>query len=243
MNMVPSEVKPFVEELRANLPRQKTCDTVICAPFPLLTTVAKSVKDSRIAIGAQNVSEYTKGAYTGETSLAMLQDIGVRYVIIGHSERRAAFGETDYIINTKAKNILRAGMNPIICVGESLEQRERELTLEHITYQVKAALYGVLPEQMRHVVIAYEPIWAIGTGRTASTGQAQEVCEAIRTVLRRKYGARVARGTSILYGGSMKADNAQELLAMPDIDGGLIGGASLDAKEFSKIILATGQEL
>ena len=128
MNMVPSEVRPFVTELKTLIPKQKSCDIVLCAPHPLLSVVAKTVKDSRIAVGAQNVSEFAKGAYTGEVNLAMLEDIGVRYVIIGHSERRAGYGETDYLVNTKAKAILRAGMSPIICVGETLEQRERELT-------------------------------------------------------------------------------------------------------------------
>lgn len=242
MNMLPSEVKPYIETLRARLPRTKTCDTIICAPFPLLGNLSRAVKDSRIAVGAQNVSEHVKGAYTGEVNIAMLQDLGTRFVIVGHSERRAYFGETDELVNEKAKALISAGMSPIICIGESLEQRERGLTLDHITYQVKSALYGIAPENMRRVVIAYEPIWAIGTGKTATSEQAQEVCEAIRTVFRRLYGARIARGVSILYGGSMNPANAGELLSMPDIDGGLIGGASLDPDKFADIILATGQE-
>lgn len=242
MNMLPSGVKPYIEALRAQMPRSKTCDTIICAPFPLLSSLSRAVKDSRIAVGAQNVSEHARGAYTGEVSIEMLQDLGTRYVIVGHSERRAYFGETDALVNEKARALLAAGMSPIICVGESLEQREHGLTLDHISYQVKAALYGVAAESMRRVVIAYEPIWAIGTGRTATSEQAQEVCEAIRAILRRLYGARTARGVSILYGGSMNPSNAGELLSMPDIDGGLIGGASLEPDKFADIILAAGQE-
>ena len=242
MNMLPSQVKPYIETLRARLPRTKTCDTVICAPFPLLSNLSRAVKDSRIAVGAQNVSEHASGAYTGEVNIAMLRDLGARFVIVGHSERRTYFGETDELVNEKAKALLSPGISPIICVGESLEQRECGLTLDHITYQVKSALFGIAPETMRRVVIAYEPIWAIGTGMTATSEQAQEVCEAIRAIIRRLYGARIARGVSILYGGSMNPANAGELLSMPDIDGGLIGGASLDPDKFADIILATGQE-
>lgn len=242
MNLLPSDVKPYIEELRSRMPRVKTCTTVICAPYPLLTNLSKSVKDSRIIVGAQNVSEHEKGAYTGEVSLAMLSDCATRFVIIGHSERRACYGETDALVNRKAKLLLQNGITPIICVGESLEQREMDLTLDHITYQVKAAVYDISPEHIRHAVIAYEPIWAIGTGRTATAQQAQEVCEHIRAIIRRKYGARIARSVSILYGGSMTPENAPELLSQPDIDGGLIGGASLDPAKFADIILATGTE-
>lgn len=242
MNLLPSDVKPYIETLRTCIPRQKTCDTIICAPYPLLPALARAVKESRIAVGAQNVSEHEKGAYTGEVNLAMLQDIGVRYVIVGHSERRSYFGESDFIVNEKAKLLLNAGINPIICVGETLEQREKNLTAEHIAYQVKAAFNGVPQEDVRHAVIAYEPIWAIGTGKTATSEQAQETCESIRTVIRKLYGARTARSVSILYGGSMNAENAGELLAMPDIDGGLIGGASLKPESFAKIVAATKQE-
>ena len=242
MNMTVYDIKPYVESLKEVMPRQKTCETVICAPFPLISFLCKASRDTRIGLGAQNVSEFEKGAHTGEVSMAMLESLNVKYVIVGHSERRQFNGETDFTVNTKAKAILAAGMTPIICVGETLEQRERELTIEHITYQVKAALYDIKPEQMRRVIIAYEPIWAIGTGKTATSEQAQEVCEEIRTVIRKKYGARVARSVSILYGGSMNAENAKELLSMPDIDGGLIGGASLKPLDFEKIIEATAQD-
>ena len=242
MNMLASEVKPFAEELRANMPKAKTCDIVICAPFVNIPALQRAMRDNRVAVGAQNVNDHEKGAYTGEVSIDMLKDIDCKYVIIGHSERREYYGETDFLVNTKVHLALDRGITPIICVGESLEQRERELTMEHIAYQVKAALYGVPAEKIRRCVIAYEPIWAIGTGKTATAEQAQEVCEGIRAVIRAKFGARVARSVSILYGGSMNAKNAAELLAQPDIDGGLIGGASLKPADFSKIIEATNQD-
>ena len=242
MNMLPSEAKGFIDALKPLLSRQKTCDIAICAPYVIMPALLKAAKDCRVGVGAQNVSEHDKGAYTGEVSMDMLKDLGAKYVIIGHSERRAYNGETDELVNAKAHKILAAGITPIICVGESLEQRERGLTLTHIEYQVKAALYGVGDENIRRCVIAYEPIWAIGTGKTATAEQAEEVCEFIRSVIRKMYGARTARAVTILYGGSMNAKNAAELLAKPDIDGGLIGGASLKPADFSQIIAATAQE-
>ena len=242
MNMLPSQAKPFVDELKPLLPKQKTCDVAICAPFVIMPALMKAAKDCRIGVGAQDVSEHDKGAYTGEVSAEQLKDLGSKYVIIGHSERRAYHGETDEMVNVKTKNVLAGGMTPIVCVGESLEQRERELTLTHIEYQIKAALYGIGDEQVRRVVIAYEPIWAIGTGKTATADQAEEVCAFIRGVIRKGYGARTARAVTILYGGSMNAKNAAELLSKPDIDGGLIGGASLKPEDFSKIIAATAEE-
>lgn len=242
MNMLPSTAKPFVDALKERLPKSRFCSIVLCAPYPIIPALSKAVKDSRIAVGAQDVSLYESGAYTGEVSLPMLTDLSTKYVIIGHSERREYHGETDTMVNEKAKKVLAAGLTPIICVGESLAQRESDLTSEYITYQVKAALFGISAEQLRRCVIAYEPIWAIGTGKTATSQQAQDVCEEIRTLIRRLYDAKVARAVSILYGGSMNAKNAKELLAMPDIDGGLIGGASLKPEDFSEIILATEQE-
>jgi triosephosphate isomerase len=241
MNMLVSEVKHFFEELKPLMPKVKSCETVICAPFPLLPILAKAGKDAKVAPGAQDVSAHDKGAYTGEVSTAQLSDIGMKYVIIGHSERREYHNETDTIVREKTAAALEAGLIPIICVGESLEQREMELTMEHIAYQVRAAVAGLACEQIRRCVIAYEPIWAIGTGKTATSEQAQEVCLGIREVLRKHHGARLARSVSILYGGSMNAGNAAELLAMPDIDGGLIGGASLKPADFSTIIRATAQ--
>ena len=242
MNMLPSQAKPYVDELKPLLPRQKTCDVAVCAPFVIMPALMKAAKDCRIGVGAQNVSEHDKGAYTGDVSAQQLKDLGTKYVIIGHSERRTYAHETDEMVNTKVHKVLEAGMTPIICVGESLEQRERGLTLTHIEYQIKAALYGISDEDVRHCVIAYEPIWAIGTGKTATAEQAEEVCAYIRGVIRKEYGARTARAVSILYGGSMNAGNAAELLSKADIDGGLIGGASLKPADFAKIIAATAAE-
>ena len=242
MNMLASQVKPFAEELKSLNPRAKWCETVFCVPYVMIPAALKAFKDSRVAIGAENLNENPKGAYTGEVSAAMLADLGVKYVIIGHSERRQYSGETDISGNKKVHAALEAGLNPIICVGESLEQREMDITLELITLQVKAALAGVPAEKMRRIVIAYEPIWAIGTGKTATAEQANEVCCAIRTVIRKLYGARIARATTIQYGGSMNEKNAQELLAQPDIDGGLIGGAALVPSKFSAIMDAANQE-
>ncbi len=242
MNMVPSQVKGFVEELKPMLPKTRTCDVVLCPPYPLLPAAVKAVKGCRVDVGAQNISEFASGAHTGEVSLSMITDLGARYVILGHSERRADNGETDLLVNAKTLAALGAGLRPIVCVGESEQERERGLTMERIAYQVKSALWSVTPDQLKKVVIAYEPIWAIGTGKTATAAQAQEVCQNIRALLRELYGARAARGVSILYGGSMNAKNAAELLSQPDIDGGLIGGASLKPADFAAIIAATAQE-
>ena len=242
MNKTPSETKAFAEEFKALLPKTKWCDIVVCVPAADLSAAVRAFKDSRIAVGAQNVYFEKSGAYTGEVSADMLADLGVRYVIVGHSERRALFGETDEVVNKKVHAALDAGLNPIICVGESLAQREMGVTLELIALQVKSALAGVGTEQMRRCVIAYEPIWAIGTGKTATSEQASEVCTAIRALIRAQYGARVARSVTIQYGGSMKPDNARELLAHEDIDGGLIGGASLEAKSLMEIVHAANQD-
>lgn len=242
MNMLASEIKPFMDGLKAALPRTRACDTVLCVSAPLIPAMLKAAKDTRIAVGGQDVSKFEKGAYTGEVSADMLADLGAKYCIVGHSERRQYHQEDDMLINSKAKILLDKGVNPIICVGESLEQREMGLTMEHIVYQVKAALSGVDASQLRRCVIAYEPIWAIGTGKTATAVEAQEVCEGIRAQIRKMYGARPARAISILYGGSMNAKNCAELLAMPDIDGGLIGGASLKPQDFAAIISATVTE-
>ena len=242
MNTMPSQVKAFLEKLEENLPAERSCDIVLCPPYPLLPGMVECAKKCHIAVGAQNVSQFVSGAHTGEVSLAMLEDLGVKYVILGHSERRADNGETDFLVNAKARYTLAVRMRPIICVGESEEERERDLTMERIGYQVKAALWGIEPADAKKVVLAYEPIWAIGTGKTATAEQAQEVCGAIRGILRKLYGARIARRISILYGGSMNAKNAGELLAMPDIDGGLIGGASLSPLDFAAIVAAADRE-
>ena len=242
MNMTASEVRPFVEELKAAMPKLKGCETVLCVPAVNIPAMLRWGKDAKIACGAEDVSAFAKGAYTGEIAANMLADLGVKYCIVGHSERREYHKESDMLVNAKARALLDNGISPIICVGESLEQREMELTMAHINYQVRAALHGVDTSELRRCVIAYEPIWAIGTGKTATAEQAEEVCREIRSIIREIYGARPARSVSILYGGSMNAKNAAELLAMPDIDGGLIGGASLKPADFATIIAAAGAE-
>ena len=242
MNQLVSGVKPFIEELKEYLPKTRNCDVVLCTPAVMIPTMVKAGKECRVAAGGEDVSKYEKGAYTGEISADMLADVGAKYCIVGHSERREYHHESDSLVNEKAKALLAKGIVPIICVGESLEQREKNLTMEYIAYQVCAALSGIDGTQVRRCVIAYEPIWAIGTGKTATAEQAEEVCCEIRAVVRKLYGARSARAVSILYGGSMNAKNAAELLAQPDIDGGLIGGASLKPADFAAIVAATAQE-
>ena len=241
MNNTVSDVKPFMEEIKPLLPTPKPCDIVLCAPAVMVPAMIKFGKECKISGGAQDVSAYEKGAYTGEVSATQLADIGTKYCIVGHSERRQYHGESDMLVNAKAKALIAKNITAIVCVGESLEQREADLTLEYIAYQVKAALSGISASELHKVVIAYEPIWAIGTGRTATAEQAEEVCESIRAVIRKMYGARAARALSILYGGSMNAKNAEELLAQPDIDGGLIGGASLKPADFATIVKASIQ--
>ena len=242
MNMTATETKKFAEELKRVMPRAKWCDTVICVPACNIPTAAKVFKELRISVGAENLYYEEKGAYTGEISAAMLRDLGVKYVIIGHSERRQYFGETDTAVNRKVHAALDAGLSPIICVGESEIQREMGVTQDWIALQVKTALYGVPAERLRRCIIAYEPIWAIGTGKTATAQQAGEVCTHIRATIRGLYGARVARSVTIQYGGSMNPKNAAELLAQPDVDGGLIGGAALKPEQFVEIIHAANQE-
>ena len=242
MNMTATETKQFAEELKKIMPRAKWCDVVLCVPACNISTANKAFKDLRLSVGAENVHFEKNGAYTGEVSADMLKDLGVKYVIIGHSERRQYFAETDQTVNKKVHAVLNAGMTPIICVGESLEQREVGITADWVALQVKSALYEVPADKLRHCIIAYEPIWAIGTGKTATAQQAGEVCSAIRATIRDLYGARVARSVTIQYGGSMNPSNAAELLSQPDIDGGLIGGASLKPEQFVAIINAANQE-
>ncbi|NLM61570.1 MAG: triose-phosphate isomerase [Clostridiales bacterium] len=242
MNKTASEAKAFLEELKAQVGRVKWCEVVVCVPFVNIPMARRVLKDCRIAVGAQNVHHEQSGAYTGEVSAEMLKDLGVKYVIIGHSERRQYFGETDALVNRKVHAALNAGLRPIVCVGESLEQREAGITNELVTMQVKAALAGVTVDKVRQIVFAYEPIWAIGTGKTATAEQANEICELIRATIRKIYGARIARAITIQYGGSMNAKNAFELLAQPDVDGGLIGGASLKVPDFTAIVNAANQE-
>lgn len=242
MNMLVSDIKPYIEELKTLIPKTKTCETILCVPAINIPTMLKCGKEAKVNCGAQDVSNHQKGAYTGDISAPQLADLGVKYCIVGHSERRARYLESDIRVNGKVKHLLENGISPIICVGESLEQREMNLTMAHINYQIRAALAGVEASMLRKCIIAYEPIWAIGTGKTATAEQAEEVCREIRAIIRDIYGARPARSISILYGGSMNAKNAAELLAQPDVDGGLIGGASLKPADFAAIIAATGTE-
>ena len=240
MNKTPTETKAFMTEFKAMMPKGRWCDICICVPAVCIPAAVRAMRETRVGIGAENCNAAASGAYTGEISTGMLLDAGCKYVICGHSERRA-MGETEADVNAKTLAILEAGMQPIMCVGESLEQREMGITEEWITMQIKAGLNGVAEDKIRKIVIAYEPIWAIGTGKTATPEQAEEVCQSIRTVIRKLYGAKVARAVSILYGGSMNEKNAYELLAQPDIDGGLIGGASLVPEKFVQIIEAANQ--
>lgn len=241
MNKTPAAARQLIEELKPLVSKAKWCDVVLCVPFVDIPNAIKATKGVKIAIGAQNMHFEASGAYTGEISADMLTELGVKYVIIGHSERRQYFAETDATVNLKVHAALKAGLRPIVCVGESLEQRDLGITIEHIRLQVKSALSGVDATNVKRIVIAYEPIWAIGTGRTATSDQAEEVCSAIRDCIREMYGARVARSITIQYGGSMNASNAAELLSKPNVDGGLIGGASLKPIDFATIVNAANQ--
>ncbi len=241
MNKTPEEAKALVSEL-IPLVKDAKCDVVVCPPFVDLCPVHKLVEGTNIHLGCQNIHWAESGAYTGEISPKMLLAFGVEYAIIGHSERRAYFGETDEGVNKRAKAALANGITPIICVGETLEQREAGVTETFVSGQTVAAFAGIPAVDAVKVVIAYEPIWAIGTGRTATDEQAQEVCFAIRELLRREYGALISRKVCILYGGSMNAKNCAGLLAQPDIDGGLIGGASLKPADFAVIVREGSRE-
>ena len=240
MNKTPSETKEFMTAFKAMLPKGRWCDIALCVPAVCIPAAVRAIRETRIGVGAENCNANPSGAYTGEIAANMLVDAGCKYVILGHSERRA-MGETDADINAKVKAALAEGLIPILCCGESLEQRESGITEEWISMQIKCDLEGISEDSFRKVVIAYEPIWAIGTGKTATPEQAEEVCEHIRTVIRKLYGSKLARATTILYGGSMNDKNAFDLLAQPDIDGGLIGGASLVPEKFLKIIEAANQ--
>ncbi len=234
MNMTPSQAVALCDELK-DLVKSDSVDVVYCVPAVDIVPVVEAVKGTNVEVGAENMYFEEKGAYTGEISAAMLVDAGVKYVIIGHSERRDYFKEDDALLNKKVKKALEAGLTPILCCGETLEQREMGITLDWIRMQIKSDLVGVTAEQVASMVIAYEPIWAIGTGKTATTEQAQEVCKAIRDCIAEVYDAATAEAVRIQYGGSVNAANAAELFAQPDIDGGLVGGASLKA-DFGKIV-------
>ncbi|MBU3806554.1 MAG: triose-phosphate isomerase [Candidatus Fournierella pullistercoris] len=217
------------------------CEVVICTPFTALATAVEKTRGTNIHVGAQNVHFEQSGAFTGEISAEMLVDLGVEYVITGHSERRQYFAETDETVNKRTLAALNAGLKVLVCVGENLEQREQGVTEELVRLQTKIALQGVTKEQLPQVVIAYEPVWAIGTGKTATSDQAQEVCGCIRQLLGELYGEDTAQTVTIQYGGSMNPANAEELLGKPDVDGGLIGGASLKADAFASIVAAASR--
>ena len=237
MNMLPNEAISFIEQFTPLVKDTKN-EVILCVPYIDLFYSLLTAQNTNIKIGAQNMHWEEKGAYTGEVSGQMLKAIGVEYVIIGHSERRQYFAETDETVNKKTKAAQSNGLNPIICVGETLEQRENGTAEEVITKQTKLALEGISKEQMENVILAYEPIWAIGTGKTATSEDANNSIKAIRNKVEELYGKETADEIIILYGGSVKAENAKELFSTTDIDGGLVGGASLKVDEFSKIVSA-----
>lgn len=234
MNKTPSEAVKLAEMLKQYVDTDKV-DVVFCVPAIDIIPVGNVIKGTNIALGAENMYFEESGAYTGEISPAMLVDAGVKYVILGHSERRQYFAETDETVNKKVKKALEHGLTPIMCCGETLEQREQGITIDFVRMQIKCGLNGLTADEAVKVVIAYEPIWAIGTGKTATSEEAEEVCCAIRGVIREMYGDKAAENIRIQYGGSVNGKNAAELFAMKDIDGGLVGGASLK-EEFKDIV-------
>lgn len=240
MNKTPAEAKVLIEEI-APLVKNAVCDVVVCVPYVDLCTALETTKGTNIHVGAENCHWEPSGAYTGEISAPMLKAMGVEYVIIGHSERRTYFGETDVTVNKRVRAALDNGLKVILCVGEYLEQREQGITAELVAMQVKIALGGVSEEELKNIIIAYEPVWAIGTGLTATANQAEEVCAQIRATLASLYCEDCANAVTIQYGGSMNAKNAKELLSKENVDGGLIGGASLKAPDFAAIVEATKQ--
>ena len=235
MNKTPSEAEALISELKP-LVKEANATVVVCVPAVDIPAVKKAVSGSKIRVGAQNVHFKASGAYTGELSAAMLKELGVDYVIIGHSERRQYFGETDETVNLRVRAAVEAGLIPIICVGEKKEQREAGYTDALVEYQTLIALTGLTENEVKKVVIAYEPVWAIGTGLTATDEQANETIGVIRKAIERKYGKRVANAVRIQYGGSMNPKNVKGLMAQSEIDGGLIGGASLKAPDFAQVV-------
>ncbi|MBU3934164.1 MAG: triose-phosphate isomerase [Candidatus Omnitrophica bacterium] len=236
MNKTVEEALELVGRLKTRLREAGDIDIVVCPPFTALEEVAKITQDANIQLGAQDVHWEDSGAYTGEVSCSMIKELGCRYVIIGHSERRACFGETNESVNKKARAVLRHNLIPIICVGERLEQRERGETFEVIKGHIENGLKGISAEEMKKVVIAYEPVWAIGTGKTATPDEAQEAHGFIRGLLREFYDQDTAGSVRIQYGGSVKPDNISDLMAKADVDGALVGGASLKVDSFVKIV-------
>lgn len=238
MNKTAGEAESLANAIKRELSAETKVDVVLCPTFTAISAVSQAISGSQIALGAQNMHWEAEGAYTGEISAAMLRDLYCRYVILGHSERRQYFGETDESVNKKTHAALAAGLKPIVCVGETLEEREADQIESVITTQINGGLAGLTPAQLKNVVIAYEPVWAIGTGKTASPEQAQDVHAMIRGLLATLSDKNTAESVRIQYGGSMKPGNAAELMSKPDIDGGLIGGAALDAQSFIEIVKA-----
>ena len=238
MNMTPAQTKAFIEELTPMVAGQDKCDIVLCVPYVDIATAVEAARGTNIHIGAENVHFAESGAYTGEISAAMLTAIGTEYVVIGHSERRQYFGETDTTVNLRTKAALAAGLKVILCLGEVKEERLAGITNEVVSMQTKLDLAGISAEELKNVIIAYEPVWAIGTGLTATPEQADETCGVIRSVIAELYGAEAAEEITIQYGGSMNDQNAAELLSKENVDGGLIGGASLKCDKFTTIVKA-----
>ena len=240
MNKTPAETTALINEMKP-LVKDADCKVVLCVPFVDLQNALEAAKGSNIEIGAQNCHFKESGAYTGEISPVFLKEMGVEYVIIGHSERRTYFGETDETVNLRTKAALAQGLKVIVCVGETLTQREQGITSELVAMQTKIALKDVTADELKNIIIAYEPVWAIGTGKTATAEQANEVCAVIRSTVADLYSKDAADALTVQYGGSMNAKNADELVAQPDVDGGLIGGASLKAEDFSIIVKAASK--
>ncbi|MEG2073278.1 MAG: triose-phosphate isomerase [Angelakisella sp.] len=240
MNKNRAEAKALIGEM-IPLVKAASCEVVICVPYTNLETALEATKGTNIKVGAENCHWAANGAFTGEISADMLSEMGVQYVVIGHSERRQYFGETNETVNKRTRAALAAGLKVILCVGELLGEREAGITEEIVGMQTKIALSGVTGEELKNVILAYEPVWAIGTGKTATAAQANEVCHYIRTVVEKLYGTAASDALTIQYGGSMNAANAAELTAQPDVDGGLIGGASLKAPDFATIVAAASK--
>ena len=238
MNKTVAEALTLVKGIQVELDDCTEVEVVVCPPFTALKSVSDVLTDSQIKLGCQNMSSEDDGAYTGEISHTMLKELFVKYVILGHSERREYYKETDFWVNKKVKKALEKNLRPIVCVGEKLADREAGNTEKVVEAQVRGSLADITAEQFENVVVAYEPVWAIGTGKTATSAQAQEVHAFIRGIIRDMVGEKAAKGLRIQYGGSMKASNAKELLSQPDIDGGLIGGAALEARSFIDIVKA-----
>lgn len=236
MNKTVAEALALVSDLKRELAGVKEVDIVVCPPYTALDAVSKAILDSNIRLGAQNMNENNFGAFTGEICAGMLKEFSVRYVILGHSERRQYQKETDELVARRAQAAHAAALKPIVCVGETLAEREAGLTEKVLETQVRGSLAGLTAEQMVETIIAYEPVWAIGTGRTATAEQAQQAQAFIRGLLAERYGEAVARRVRIQYGGSVKPSNARELMSQPDVDGALVGGASLEARSFADII-------